>query len=132
MHALHTSTFMHNAKQSCLSSLVLQAAAHAPASAPLPIPQAWQICSAWPVTLCGPAAYDPHPGAALQVATRGVDNVEEMDPLERMRKAYGLNATSQQREPTRIASIEEELASINSKIDIRDFDYKPVPRPVDD
>mmetsp|Transcript_3745 Transcript_3745/g.10576 ORF Transcript_3745/g.10576 Transcript_3745/m.10576 type:complete len:104 (+) Transcript_3745:438-749(+) len=68
----------------------------------------------------------------MHVATRGVDNVEEMDPLERMRKAYGLNATSQQREPTRIASIEEELASINSKIDIRDFDYKPVPRPVDD
>ena len=56
-----------------------------------------------------------------------------------MRKRYGLNAASEARaaEQRRMASvpipsIEEELARVNQKINIRDFEYKPVPRPQDD
>ena len=56
-----------------------------------------------------------------------------------MRKRYGLNAAREARaaEQRRIASVpipslEEELARVHQKINLRDFEYKPVPRPPDD
>ncbi|GLI66821.1 hypothetical protein VaNZ11_010773 [Volvox africanus] len=78
----------------------------------------------------------------LQNATRGLDLVEELDPLERMRRRYGLQdgagATGSymapHRQPARreLPSLEAELEDIKAKVDIYEFDYKPVPRPTED
>ncbi|GIL58097.1 hypothetical protein Vafri_12943 [Volvox africanus] len=78
----------------------------------------------------------------LQNATRGLDLVEELDPLERMRRRYGLQdgagATGTHMPPRRQLareeppSLEAELEDIKSRVDIYNFDYKPVPRPTED
>ncbi|KXZ56362.1 hypothetical protein GPECTOR_1g320 [Gonium pectorale] len=81
----------------------------------------------------------------LRGASRGLDMVEEMDPLERMRRRYGLEdggAGSGSSGPGRrgrgqtpqpeIPSLEQELEDIRRKVDIYNFDYKPVPRQAED
>ncbi|GIL79250.1 hypothetical protein Vretimale_16439 [Volvox reticuliferus] len=78
----------------------------------------------------------------LQNATRGLDLVEELDPLERMRRRYGLqdgagaagSGMAPRRQPARedFPSMEAELEDIKTKVDIYNFDYKPVPRPDED
>ncbi len=81
--------------------------------------------------------------AATQRATQGLEPIEEMDPVERMRRRYGLtdrggssSATGDEQPPRKapppIPTLEEELNSLRASVDIRDFDYKPVPRPPDD
>lgn len=58
--------------------------------------------------------------------------------MERMRRRFELDAAVKAgghvpaREPPRIPSLEEELEAIKRKVNIYDFDYKPVPRPADD
>uniref|UniRef100_A0A7S3VLC2 Cytochrome c oxidase assembly protein COX16, mitochondrial n=1 Tax=Dunaliella tertiolecta TaxID=3047 RepID=A0A7S3VLC2_DUNTE len=75
----------------------------------------------------------------VRIATKGLDTVEEMDPVERMRQRYGLNEVSgseltQARggrasvSAPQISSIEEELENTLKKVDIKDWDYKAVPR----
>jgi hypothetical protein len=72
------------------------------------------------------------------MSSKGIDAVEEMDPVERMRRKYGLDSGSsgaqsrQERKAPVVPSLEEELAKTMSSINIKDFDYKPVPRPKDD
>lgn len=72
------------------------------------------------------------------MSSKGIDAVEEMDPVERMRRRYGLDSggggapSRQERKAPMIPSLEEELANTMRTIDIKDFDYKPVPRPKDD
>lgn len=66
------------------------------------------------------------------MASKGLDSVEEMDPVERMRARYGIDGASAQQVPQpEIRSLEEELQDTLSKIDLRDFDYRPVPRPAE-
>ncbi len=73
---------------------------------------------------------------AAQAATKGLDAVEEMDPVERMRMRYGIGSEGPGRSaaasPPRISSLEEELEATLNKIDIKNFDYVPVPRPPDE
>jgi hypothetical protein len=64
----------------------------------------------------------------MQAAARGLDRVEEMDPLERMRMRYGLDAESVQKPQVKISSLEEELEELQRTLDIKNFDYVPVPR----
>ena len=69
-----------------------------------------------------------------------MDAVDEMDPLERMRRRFGLDAaaaaTEQHRSksapPIPIPSLEEELKKVQSTINIKEFDYIPVPRTEDE
>ena len=72
----------------------------------------------------------------LQSATRGLDAVDEMDPLEQLRKRHGLDtpAATEKRvsRSTPIPSLEEELRKVQSSINIKDFDYLPVPRSPDE
>lgn len=64
--------------------------------------------------------------------------MEEMDPLERMRRRYGLDAAAAAAAEQRrmhsvpIPSLEEELLRTQRKVNIRDFDYVPVPRTEDE
>ena len=57
-----------------------------------------------------------------------------MDPLERMRRRYGLDAAAtaaaEQRkmQSVPIPSLEEELLKLQLSVNIKDFEYKPVPR----
>ena len=76
-----------------------------------------------------------HPPCTPQTATRGLDPVEELDPLERMRKRYGLDAAAEQRrlqQSVPIPSLEEELLKTQREVNIKDFDYVPVPRTEDE
>lgn len=57
--------------------------------------------------------------------------VEEIDPVERMRQRYRLGDSAASTEP-RISTLEEELEATMKKINLKDFDYKPVPRPEED
>ena len=76
----------------------------------------------------------------LRSMSKGLDAVEEMDPVERMRRRYGLDsspgdshgASRQERKKTLVPSLEEELTKTIKSIDLKDFEYKPVPRPKDD
>ena len=80
-------------------------------------------------------AYTTHPPCTPQTATRGLDPVEELDPLERMRKRYGLDAAAEQRrllQSVPIPSLEEELLKTQREVNIKDFDYVPVPRTEDE
>lgn len=62
----------------------------------------------------------------LQHGARGYDKVEEYDPIERMKRlATGPAVDS-------MPSLEDELRTIKSSVDINKFDYKPVPRTDDD
>jgi len=63
----------------------------------------------------------------LGSATRGLDSVEEMDPVERMRRRYRISE-SESKGSVPIPSLEDELNSVQKSINIYDFDYKPVPR----
>lgn len=60
--------------------------------------------------------------------------MEELDPLERMRRRYGLdrNSSSGAAAGGAMPSLEEELEQILKKVDIHKFDYKPVPREPDE
>ncbi|KAJ9510192.1 hypothetical protein QJQ45_015670 [Haematococcus lacustris] len=78
----------------------------------------------------------------IRGATRGLDSLEEMDPVERMRQRYGLGtdaaggsrrslrqaATTAEGGQTPLRSLEEELADTLRKVEIRNWDYVPVPR----
>mmetsp|Transcript_838 Transcript_838/g.1892 ORF Transcript_838/g.1892 Transcript_838/m.1892 type:complete len:101 (-) Transcript_838:517-819(-) len=64
----------------------------------------------------------------IGVATRGLESVEELDPLERMRRRYALDRPEQ----PQISSLEDELRNMQQTVNIKDFDYKPVPRPADE
>mmetsp|Transcript_19319 Transcript_19319/g.34894 ORF Transcript_19319/g.34894 Transcript_19319/m.34894 type:complete len:98 (+) Transcript_19319:60-353(+) len=63
----------------------------------------------------------------VQSAFKGLESVEEMDPLEKMRRHYGLDRASHN-----MTSLEEELESIKNKYDSNSFDYKPIPRDEDE
>lgn len=68
-----------------------------------------------------------------QIATKGLDALEEMDPVERMRQRYGLDSNNQRSlgsQPVR--SLEDELKTLQETLDINNFDYKPVPRTDDE
>lgn len=67
--------------------------------------------------------------------------------MERMRQRYGLGqggaegtgsavrgqaATASGSTTTRVSSLEEELEDTLRRVNIKDFDYKPVPRPEDE
>ena len=68
-----------------------------------------------------------------QIATKGLDALEEMDPVERMRQRYGLDSNNQRSlgsQPVR--SLEDELKTLQETLDINNFDYKPVPRTEDE
>ncbi|KAG2442946.1 hypothetical protein HXX76_003022 [Chlamydomonas incerta] len=84
----------------------------------------------------------------LQNATRGLDMVEELDPMERMRRRYGLKegqaaastggggggsagGKRPAAEPV-VPSLEAELAATLGKLDIKSWDYVPVPRTDED
>ncbi|KAG1663397.1 hypothetical protein FOA52_011675 [Chlamydomonas sp. UWO 241] len=64
----------------------------------------------------------------IRAVTRGLDAVEESDPLERMRAAYGIGATHEKKPAVRVSTIQEELENVKKKIDLSDFEYVPVPR----
>lgn len=69
----------------------------------------------------------------VQNATKGLEPVEELDPVERMRRRYGLGeggegAAGGLSASAPIRSVEEELEATLKQINIKDFDYKPVPR----
>mmetsp|Transcript_7306 Transcript_7306/g.18108 ORF Transcript_7306/g.18108 Transcript_7306/m.18108 type:complete len:106 (-) Transcript_7306:1694-2011(-) len=66
-------------------------------------------------------------------ATRGIDLMEELDPMERMRRRYGLEGgdTAATSKPE-ISSLEEELEATLKKINLKDFEYMPVPRTDDE
>ncbi|KAG2499242.1 hypothetical protein HYH03_002821 [Edaphochlamys debaryana] len=73
----------------------------------------------------------------IRNATRGLDMVEELDPLEEMRRKYGLEnggkpVVRRRREEPKMSSLEEELEQMNKKVDYRNWDYQPVPRPADE
>ena len=57
--------------------------------------------------------------------------MEELDPLERMRRQYGLDRSGAAPQ-SHITTLEDELERTLKKVDIHNFDYKPVPRPEDD
>mmetsp|Transcript_4547 Transcript_4547/g.7756 ORF Transcript_4547/g.7756 Transcript_4547/m.7756 type:complete len:109 (+) Transcript_4547:205-531(+) len=66
----------------------------------------------------------------LRGASKGIGAVEEMDPMERMRRRYNIGAgagESAASEPE-MSSLEDELKDTLSKMDLRTFEYKPVPR----
>ncbi len=70
-----------------------------------------------------------------QNATKGIESLEELDPVERMRRRYGIGepgTVARAADSAPISSLEEELEATLKKIDIKDFDYKPVPRPAED
>lgn len=51
--------------------------------------------------------------------------MEELDPLERMRRRYNLDQQGQaQVSAPRISTLEEELEDVKRKVNIYDFDYK--------
>lgn len=54
-----------------------------------------------------------------------------MDPMEKMRRRYNLDRGEPEQLPD-IPSLEEELLAVHKKVNIHDFDYKPVPRLPDD
>lgn len=67
-----------------------------------------------------------HPGAhpciargSAQNSVRGYDKVEEYDPMERMKRLATGPAVS---------SLEQELKHMQETVNIKDFEYKPVPR----
>lgn len=65
-------------------------------------------------------------GCLMQHGARGYDKVEEYDPIERMKRlATGPAVDS-------MPSLEDELKSIKSAVDIHNFTYKPVPRTDDE
>ncbi|GFR41304.1 hypothetical protein Agub_g1980 [Astrephomene gubernaculifera] len=72
----------------------------------------------------------------LRGATQGLDLVEELDPVERMQRRYGIQhgTAGGAKRPAApvLPSLEEELEAMKRKVDIYDFDYKPVPRPEED
>lgn len=52
-----------------------------------------------------------------------------------MRRRYGIGepgTVARAADSAPISSLEEELEATLKKIDIKDFDYKPVPRPAED
>lgn len=59
----------------------------------------------------------------MQSGVRGYDKVEEYDPIERMKRLATGPAVS---------SLEDELKHMQEHVDIKNFDYKPVPRQPDD
>jgi hypothetical protein len=93
---------------------------------------------------------------------RGYDKVEEYDPIERLRRLEGASrggggggpgpgggggpnssggasggraaggAAAAPGAGGGMRSLEEELAELTAAVNIRDFDYKPVPRPADE
>jgi uncharacterized membrane protein YgcG len=99
----------------------------------------------------------PSHTAHPQQSVRGYDKVEEYDPIERLRRlegarggggsgggggnssGHGSNDSGSgpgkqpgAAAPSALASLEEELAALQASLKIDDFDYKPVPRTVDD
>ena len=81
--------------------------------------------------------YNPMHSCLLQSATRGLDAVDEMDPLEQLRRRHGLDTASAATEKrvsksTPIPSLEDELRKVHNSINIKDFDYLPVPRSPDE
>lgn len=62
----------------------------------------------------------------IRHGARGYDKVEEYDPIERMKRLATGPAVDT------MPSLEDELKSIHSKVDINNFSYKPVPRTDDD
>ncbi|KIZ01964.1 hypothetical protein MNEG_5997 [Monoraphidium neglectum] len=93
----------------------------------------------------------------IRQSVRGYDKVEEYDPIERLRRlegarggggsgggggnssGHGSNDSGSgpgkqpgAAAPSALASLEEELAALQASLKIDDFDYKPVPRTVDD
>lgn len=75
----------------------------------------------------------PPASPRVQNATKGLEPVEELDPVERMRRRYGLGeggegAAGGLSASAPIRSVEEELEATLKQINIKDFDYKPVPR----
>ena len=81
---------------------------------------------ALPFLLLSRSPVSPLPHPNLQHGARGYDKVEEYDPIERMKRlATGPAVDS-------MPSLEDELRTIKSSVDINKFDYKPVPRTDDD
>ncbi|KAG2455184.1 hypothetical protein HYH02_001000, partial [Chlamydomonas schloesseri] len=85
----------------------------------------------------------------LQNATRGLDMVEELDPMERMRRRYNLRegqagaaaggagggrrgGAAPAPAAADVPSLEAELEALSKKLDIKSWDYVPVPRTEDD
>jgi hypothetical protein len=83
---------------------------------------------------------------------RGYDKVEEYDPIERLRRLEGAGAPGRGSDGSGaggqgrgggpgpgsagggggLKSLEEELAELTASVNLKDFDYKPVPRRADD
>lgn len=64
-----------------------------------------------------------HSVLLTQSGVRGYDKVEEYDPIERMKRLATGPAVS---------SLEDELKHMQDHLDIKNFDYKPVPRQPDE
>lgn len=58
-----------------------------------------------------------------QGSVRGYENVDEYDPMERLKKLATGPA---------VKSLEDELKEVQHRVNIHDFDYKPVPRTEED
>lgn len=62
----------------------------------------------------------------LKRTFHGLDQLEELDPLEKLRRKFKLD------EGPPISSLEEELEAMYQKVKIDNFEYKSVPRPADE
>jgi len=101
----------------------------------------------WLATAClrpQPNKHTLSPQTDAQRGVRGYDKVEEHDPTERMRRMQrsaeqqaAAAAAGRGGEPSapapgpprkRVPSLEEELARLHTQVDLRDFEYVPVPR----
>lgn len=59
---------------------------------------------------------------------RGLQSLEELDPMERMRMRHNLEKPR----PVHVSSLEEELQKMEQKVNYKEFEYVPVPRTEDD
>jgi hypothetical protein len=55
---------------------------------------------------------------------RGYESVEEYDPIERMKRLAAAGPA--------VKSLDDELQDMHSRVDFKNFDYKPVPRTEDE
>eukprot|EP00798_Chlamydomonas_sp_ICE-L_P006499 gene6499-3138_t len=63
-------------------------------------------------------------------ATSGLESLEELDPMERLQRRFKLD---EEKAKPKIPSIDEELADhLQRNPNLKEWDYKPVPRTEDD
>lgn len=107
-------TGVHCSRRSTSGGQLLVCSACAPAEPLVPV---------GPLTHHAPHSHLPAHVPASQGSVRGYESVEEYDPIERMKRLAAGPA---------VKSLEEELQDMHSRVDIKNFDYKPVPRTEDE